>query len=481
MTDLDVLVPVWGRAELLAPLVASLDETTPVDWRIWFLCSRDDPAGLDGDAAVRAVLGPYANDDRVEGVLVAWPGGTPGDYARKINLGYRLSRSPLLFLGATDILFRPGWYDAASRLLSDTVQVVGTSDGSNPRTISGRHSTHTLVARRYVDEQGTIDEPFRVLHEGYWHEFVDDEFVATARYRQVWAHAPDALVEHMHPNWQKRTADASDAGQAERLAAGRRVFDQRSNLWGVRGRRRRGQPIPQRVSTRRPRVVRRVADPVPAPVPAEFDVTVIVATYGDVAWARLAEARAAPSALAQTDRVVVHHGGANLAEARNVAARPIESGWLCFLDADDEIEPGYLAAMHAATVEEGYRETRRIPVRPDDLFVPAVRYIDVDRRAHPARMLGDDRPLIEINRAVIGTLIHSTLFRYLGGFDDWPIYEDWDLWLRAERAGARLVDVPGAVYRAYRRPASRNSGPDQAEVYRAIRERELAARETARP
>jgi hypothetical protein len=46
--------------------------------------------------------------------------------------------------------------------------------------MAGRHSTHSLVTRDYVERFGTIDEAGVVLHEGYPHEFVDDEFVQTA-------------------------------------------------------------------------------------------------------------------------------------------------------------------------------------------------------------------------------------------------------------------------------------------------------------
>ena len=34
---------------------------------------------------------------------------TKGDYAAKINEGYRRSTEPLIFLGAIDIRFTPGW------------------------------------------------------------------------------------------------------------------------------------------------------------------------------------------------------------------------------------------------------------------------------------------------------------------------------------------------------------------------------------
>jgi hypothetical protein len=70
----------------------------------------------------------------------------------------------------------------------------------------GRHATHSLVHADYR-ECGTLDEPWKLLHEGYWHNFVDDELVGTAMLRGTFAMAGDAHVEHLHPNWRKAADD----------------------------------------------------------------------------------------------------------------------------------------------------------------------------------------------------------------------------------------------------------------------------------
>jgi len=60
---------------------------------------------------------------------------------------------------------------------------------------------------------------------------------------------------------------------------------------------------------------------------------------------------------------------------------------------------------------------------------------------------------------VIGTLVSTAMFTECQGFDpETPIYEDWQLWLRCERNGARLVEVPEAVYVAPAQPRGRNKG-----------------------
>ena len=125
----------------------------------------------------------------------------------------------------------PGWLSAALARLAPGIGVVGTNDLGSPRVMAGEHATHSLVTRSYADEFGTIDEPGKVLHEGYVHEFVDDELVATARFRSAWAFAVDSHVEHLHPCWGKAPMDRLYAGQSERIRAGRKLYDRRRHLW----------------------------------------------------------------------------------------------------------------------------------------------------------------------------------------------------------------------------------------------------------
>lgn len=204
-----------------------------------------------------------------------------------------------------------------------------------------------------------------------------------------------------------------------------------------------------------------------------MNVSIVIATYGDDSWRDLALKRALPSCEALDtpphEVRLVHR--ATLNDARNAGALAATGEWLCFLDADDELEAGYLGAMRAAEPEPIERLAT-----PDEvtagcelgiafdpacaLLIPAVRYLD--RRGQPqgeAHIPNAEPPrsLIEVNRAVIGTLIPRALFLDVGGFGDEPIYEDWSLWLRCVRAGAELVHVPRAVYRAHRRPRSRNT------------------------
>lgn len=214
--NLAILVPVLGRPHLVPRLVASIRATC--DARVLWLVT---PGDADVIAAVAAVGG--------EQLAVDWH--PAGDYARKVNAGYRATSEELLFLAAIDLRFHPGWFEAATARLTPGIGVVGTNDLGSARVMAGQHATHSLVTRAYADEFGTIDRRGEILHEGYVHEYVDDELVATAKHRGAWAFAGDSHVEHLHPNWGKAPMDELYAQQVPRMRRSATVFRQRSRLW----------------------------------------------------------------------------------------------------------------------------------------------------------------------------------------------------------------------------------------------------------
>lgn len=211
--DVVVLIPVLRRPHRVQPVLDSVMASTDRA-RVLFIATRGDEAEIQA-----------AQDAGAELLLV-----NQMEYAPKINQGVRETSEPLVFLGADDLHFHPGWLEAAEALLSDTVGLVGTQDQCNGRVIRGEHATHMLLARWYC-ELGTIDEPGKVLHEGYLHEWVDDECVATARHRGAWAFADDSIVEHLHPDVLKAPVDALYADRRRRMWYGRRIFDRRKHLW----------------------------------------------------------------------------------------------------------------------------------------------------------------------------------------------------------------------------------------------------------
>ena len=195
-------------------------------------------------------------------------------------------------------------------------------------------------------------------------------------------------------------------------------------------------------------------------------ISVIVATYGGPEWRTIAEERAFPSTVGQGAHEVVaaHQPDGTIATCRNHGAASATGEWLCFLDADDELAPGYVGAMRRAAERHS---------TPEALLTPAVQQIRKGRPGKP--FFFPECSLTTGNWLIIGTLIRREFFHTIGGFRDHPHgLEDWNLWARAVRAGASIVKVRDAVYRAYWNQKSKHH------VLARDRQRYMAAYEAAR-
>jgi len=219
--ELAILVPVLKRPQRVRALLDSIAAATPEPHRVLFIADSDDEEELraiDEMGAERLTLDP------------------PVNWAQKVNAGYRATTEPFLFLGADDVKPHPGWYPRALAAMGPGIGVVGTNDLSNPRVIAGTHATHMLIRRAYIEEfSGVVDEPDTVIHEGYPHQFGDEELIQTAMARNAYAHAHDSIVEHLHPTVGDRPGKLSHdetyvLGRSQ-TRIGRQIFRQRQHLW----------------------------------------------------------------------------------------------------------------------------------------------------------------------------------------------------------------------------------------------------------
>ena len=183
-----------------------------------------------------------------------------------------------------------------------------------------------------------------------------------------------------------------------------------------------------------------------------MDVTVAVATFGDESWCQLAAERAIPSAEA-LGVPVVHTHADTLHDSRNQALAMVDTEWVCHLDADDELEPGYFTAMASGTADVRAPSVRYL--YPTHIFRPRVPQV----AGHQHDCTADC--LMEGNWLVVGSVARSELLRSVGGWRDFDWSEDWDLWLRCHLAGATFEAIRPAIYRAHARPDSRNRGADR--------------------
>ena len=212
MSELVILVPVLSRPDRVKPLLDSIEAATP-GARTLFLCDSGD-------------------QDEIEAVE-ADPRGrldvSRGTYAQKINRGVTITAEPLIFFGADDLRFVGGWLEECRRHIDHGAQVVGVNDLLD-RPARPDHATHFLVDREYV-ARGTIDGKPGALSESYEHNFVDDELIATAVLRGIYAYAKDAHVEHLHPMGGKANVDSTYLLGRESMRRDRRRFVEREALW----------------------------------------------------------------------------------------------------------------------------------------------------------------------------------------------------------------------------------------------------------
>jgi hypothetical protein len=192
MNEIAVIVPAMRRPQNVAPLMRSLEASTDRA-TAYFVCDHGDTD------QIKAVLDTDAQ------FVINWSSSTT--FATKCNLGYRETEEPWLLFVGDDVHFHPGWVEAALAA-GEYGAFVSTNDMGNPRVMAGRHATHPMVARWWLDQHGaTWDGPGAVCHQGYRHWYVDNEWTAVALNAGQFVYAEDAKIEHMHPVWDKGDSD----------------------------------------------------------------------------------------------------------------------------------------------------------------------------------------------------------------------------------------------------------------------------------
>lgn len=207
--DLAVLVPVLNRPHRVKPTLDGFQRTAP-GCRVLFIADGGDVEEL--------------NALREAGADFIAPGG---NYASKIRAGVKATNQSFILTAADDLEPLPGWFDAAKTAMSGGAEVVGVNDLIDRNR---DHATHFLLTRGYA-ERPTIDDqpgPFCTL---YWHWNCDDELIATAKHRGVYAYAPDAQIRHLHPIAQRGEDDATYRKGRARARQDRRLFERRKRLW----------------------------------------------------------------------------------------------------------------------------------------------------------------------------------------------------------------------------------------------------------
>jgi hypothetical protein len=216
--EVAVIVPVMRRPWQAAPFMASLKASTGLA-RVYAVADPDDERTI--------------NAWRQAGATVIARPGSAGTFAEKVNYGYGATSERWIFIVGDDARFNGDWLDQAQHTARlSGAKVIGTNDLGNPRVISGEHATHLLIDRDYIDEQGASwDGPGIVCHEGYGHNFVDDEIVYASKQRGVWSMAAQSIVPHLHPSWDKAPTDEVYELGNSHFDADAKTFEARCNTY----------------------------------------------------------------------------------------------------------------------------------------------------------------------------------------------------------------------------------------------------------
>jgi hypothetical protein len=180
-----------------------------------------------------------------------------------------------------------------------------------------------------------------------------------------------------------------------------------------------------------------------------MSVSIVIATFGHIDWITLANQTAQKTYRDQPDADIITVYGNTLAEARNRGAHAATSDRLVFLDADDELAPGYC----------------KLITEPEDVLQPLTVYRFRDGRETAAHYIEPRPSLLDGNHIVVGAPVNREAFLDVGGFDEWNLAEDWALWLKMKKAGCSFGRTTG-TYIVNVNPAGRNATGDYSELDR---------------
>lgn len=188
-------------------------------------------------------------------------------------------------------------------------------------------------------------------------------------------------------------------------------------------------------------------------------ISIVMATYNDLWLAQnqqkiqVALRSATSQTLDDVEVIRTHHD--TLHEARNEGARKAKGSRLVFLDADDWLDLDFCEKI----------------VEPEDVLQPLTKYKDAPGSAigTMASYLEPRADLLDGNHLIVGCPVKRDLFLDVGGFDDWPVYEDWALWLKMRKAGATFGKTTG-VYNVRYNFLGRNQDPRGPETFHQIRQ-----------
>lgn len=197
----------------------SINACTTVDFSVIFICTLRDTEQIDACKATGARI-------------LSIEGGR-SEYPRKMNHAFSKTDREFVLLAADDLQFEQSWDTVALAMAKETeAGVIGTNDCFNPHVMKGEFSTHPLVRRSYVMEQGaSLDGPGFLCHEGYDHNYTDLELSELAQSRGEWAFCPESRICHRHPGFIGKNRDETYKKGFRQFKRDGQLFQKRKQMW----------------------------------------------------------------------------------------------------------------------------------------------------------------------------------------------------------------------------------------------------------
>ena len=217
--QVSVVIPTRGdRLEQLRGCLKSITATSPRIEEEYFTSSPVDIIVVtDGECPeVDLLAGEYATVltlPDAPGAVECW------------NRGAAIAGGEILMLGADDLIFHEGWYEAGMAAMArlNWNGLVAVNDLS-PN--AGTLATHYLMSKSYaVNElRGCLAIP------AYEHCWIDTEVTHRAQRDKCFIYAEDCVVEHNHYLWGKAAEDETYIKGRESYQSGRELYEERAEL-----------------------------------------------------------------------------------------------------------------------------------------------------------------------------------------------------------------------------------------------------------
>jgi hypothetical protein len=206
-----IFIPTLFRPHNIERVVQSIRDTTNFPYEIYLMCPKDD---FETISVIENLECKYWTDE--------------GDmrFVKRIQFMYENTDEEWFLTGSDDIVFQPDWLDDALECMN-YASVISFEDECNPNL----PGTNFLIEREYIEKySGVIDVPNTIFHQGYYHNYCDNELVAVATRRGEFIKS-SGVLRHYHPTVDRANWDGIYMIAQSYMADDAALFASRERLW----------------------------------------------------------------------------------------------------------------------------------------------------------------------------------------------------------------------------------------------------------